>query len=91
MEWGTGSRGEAPACLRPPCRAQGTLLLSAQLQLVTHLRAGLGGVRDKSRTLKGIFPPEEIQKSEEDTGVLPSSPSYLTAPYPFSEPGRRIP
>lgn len=55
MEGGRRSRREAPACLRPPCRAQGTLLLSAQLQLVTHLRAGLGGVRDKSRTLKGIF------------------------------------
>lgn len=55
MEEGVRSGGEAPACLRPPCRAQGTLLLSAQLQLVTHLRAGLGGVRDKSRTLRGIF------------------------------------
>lgn len=55
MEEGARSGGEAPACLRPPCRAQGTLLLSAQLQLMTHLRAGLGGVRDKAKTLRGIF------------------------------------
>lgn len=52
---GTRSGVPPPACLRPPCRAQGTLLLSGQLQLVTHLRAGLGGVRDKSRTSRGIF------------------------------------
>lgn len=44
-----------PACCRPPCRAQGILLPSGQLQLVTHWRAGLGGVRDKSRTLRAMI------------------------------------
>lgn len=45
--------GGPPACLRPPSRAQGNLL-SGQLQLVTHLSAGLGGVRGKSRTSRRI-------------------------------------
>lgn len=37
------------ACLRPPCRAQGTPLPSGQLQLVIH-HGDLGGERNTSRT-----------------------------------------
>lgn len=73
MEGGTRSKGEAPACLRPPCRAQGTLLLSAQLQLVTHLRAGLGGVRDKSRMLRR-FSPQESRRAGRRQGCCFQTP-----------------
>lgn len=89
MEEGVRSGGEAPACLRPPCRAQGTLLLSAQLQLVTHLRAGLGGVRDKSRTLRGIFSCGNPRRVGRRQGCC-FHPPPPKVPHAFPEPGWRI-
>lgn len=57
-EWKGDMNVGPSACLRPPCKAQGTLLLFGRLQLVTHLRTGLGGVKEKSRTPRGIFSRE---------------------------------
>lgn len=76
------------ACLRPPCKAQGTLLLFGRLQLVTHLRTGLGGVKEKSRTPRGIFSREDPGEQGGNQGAAfifptprpPAPPLVLPAP-----------
>lgn len=74
---GTRSSSLLPtACLRPPCRAQGTPLPSGQLQLVTHLNPELGGERNKSRTWRGIFFQGDAEEWGGDGGLL----MFLPAP-----------
>lgn len=58
------------ACLRPPCRAQGTPLPSGQPQLVIH-HGDLGGERNKPRTSRD---PEESGGDEGVVIFLPSCP-----------------